>query len=168
MSLVPNLTKEIRRMEVSFLNVKQEIKILKNRISAYKGWTTKYRRKQEQLKQANLAITQQRNQAIQDLSDLQSKQESLLKEVAEARQAKELRDQALSQLDSIINKIEQYREICIKANKITYADKVYLIREAEKLFFDEEIVTIDLKFNSNSKPQMFEDQASIGRYLLDS
>ncbi len=168
MSLAPNLTKEIRRIEVNFLNVKQEIKTLKNRIRAYKGWTTKYRRKQKQLQQDNLAITQQRDQAIQDLSELQIKQQEFLKAVEEAKHAKELRDQALSQLDSIINKIEQYREICIKANKITYADKVYLIQEAEKLFFEDEIVTVDIEFDRESKPQMFEDQASIGRYLLES
>ena len=168
MSLVPNLTQEIRRIEVNFLNVKQEINTLKNRIRAYKGWTTKYRRKQAQLKQDNLAITQQRDQAIQDLEELRNKQQHLLEQVKQGQQAKVARDNAKAKLDDVINKIEQYREICIKANKITYADKVYLIQEAEKLFFDDEIVTIDIEFNRDSQPQMFEDQASIGRYLLDS
>ncbi|MEM7595329.1 MAG: hypothetical protein AAF383_28175, partial [Cyanobacteria bacterium P01_A01_bin.83] len=134
---------------------------------AYKGWTTRYRRQQKELKQDNLAIAQQRDRAIQDLQESQIKQQNLLKTVEEAKQAIESRDQALAKLDEVIDKIEQYRKICIKANKIAYADKVYLIKEAENLFFDEEILTIDIELNSNSKPQMFEDQASIGRYLLD-
>ncbi|MEL6441167.1 MAG: hypothetical protein AAFQ80_18180 [Cyanobacteria bacterium J06621_8] len=168
MSNSQSITIEINKLESRFLNVKKEIKTLKNRVRAYKGWTTKYRRKQQELKRDNLAITQERDRAVQDLEELRIKQQGLLMAVEEAKQAKELRDQALSQLDSIIDKIEQYREVCIKANKMTYADKVYLIKEAEKLFFEEEILTIDIKLDPDSQPQMFEDQASIGRYLLDS
>ena len=167
MSNFQNITQEICRIEVSFLNVKQEIKTLKNRVRGYKGWTKRYRKKQKELKQANLAISKERDQAIQDFKELQIKQQCLLKSIAEAEQAIELRDKARFELNNIIAKIEQYREICITANKISYADKEYLIKEAEKLFFEEEIPTVDVEFNSDSKPQMFEDKRSIVRYLLD-
>ncbi|MEM8719296.1 MAG: hypothetical protein AAGE84_08295 [Cyanobacteria bacterium P01_G01_bin.39] len=160
-------TKEIRRLEVNFLNVKREIKTLKNRVRAYKGWTTRYRRLQKELKQDNLAIVQQRDQAIQDLHELQTRQQNLLKTVEEAKQAVESRDQALLKLDEVIDKIEQYREICIKANKIAYADKLYLIKEAEKLFFDEEILNSDIEFDPIDQPHMLTDQASINRSLAN-
>ncbi|MGB5633641.1 MAG: hypothetical protein WBM44_29170 [Waterburya sp.] len=160
-----NVIKEVHRIELVTLKVKKELKTLKNRVRAYKGWTKRYRKQQKELKQDNLAISKQRDQAVQEL---EIKQQCLLETVEQAKEAKESRDKALSQLDNVIAKIEQYREICIKANKIAYADKVYLIKEAEKLFFDEEILTMDVvEFDSASKPQMFEDQASIGRYLLD-
>ncbi len=167
MSNFQNIIQEIQRIEVSFLNVKQEIKTLQNTVRAYKGWTTKYRKQQKELKQANLAISKERDRAIKNFNELQAKQQYLLQEVEKGKQAKESRDQALLQFDDLITKIEQYREICIKANKIAYADKEYLIKEAEKLFFEEEIPTVDVEFNSDSKPQMFEDQRSIVRYLLD-
>ena len=136
MSNFQNITQEICKIEVSFLNIKQEIKTLKNRVRGYKGWTKRYRKQLKELKQDNLAVSKQRNQAIQEL---EIKQQRLVETVEEARQAKELRDQAISQLEDVIAKIEQYKEICQKANKISYADKTYLIKEAEKLFFDEEI-----------------------------
>ncbi len=101
------------------------------------------------------------------LRELQLKQQDLLEAVAEAKQAIHLRDNALSQLDEVITKIEQFKEICDRANKMSYADKIYLIREAEKLLFEEEILTVDLKLDSRAQPQMFTDQASIGRSLLD-
>lgn len=129
-----NVIKEIHRIELVTLKVKKELKTLKNRVRAYKGWTKRYRKQQKELKQDNLAISKQRDQAVQEL---EIKQQCLLETVEQANEAKESRDQALSQLDNVIAKIEQYREICIKANKIAYADKVYLIKEAEKLFFDE-------------------------------
>ncbi|MEM8673865.1 MAG: hypothetical protein AAGF83_08335 [Cyanobacteria bacterium P01_G01_bin.67] len=147
MSNSKNVTEEIRRIEVTTLNVKKEIKTLKNRVRAYKGWTNRYRRQQKKLKQDNLAIAKQRDHAIQDLQELQINQQDLLKAVEEAKQAEKSRDQALLQLDEVINKIEQYKEICVKANKIAYADKLYLIKEAEKLFFDEEILNLDIEFD---------------------
>lgn len=165
MSNSQNTTKEIRRIETVTLNVKKEIKTLKNRVRAYKGWTKRYRKQQQELKQDNLAISKQRDQAVEELA---IKQQYLLEAVEEAKQAKELRDQALLQLDEVINKIEQYKEICQEANKIAYADKTYLIKEAEKLFFDEEIITLDSDFNPSGKPQLESGQAALGRYLLDS
>lgn len=166
-----NIVKEIQRVENITLGVKEEIKTLKNRVRAYKGWTKRYRKQHKELKQEaivlkndNIIISQERDTAVQELN---IKQQSLLKAVEEARQAKELRDKALSELDEIIAKIEQYKEICDRANKIIYADKIYLIKEAEKLFFDEEILTKDINLNTREYPQMFTDQASIGRSLLD-
>ncbi len=149
MSSFQNITQEIYRIEVSFLNVKQEIKTLKNRVRGYKRWTKRYRKQIKELKQDNLAVSKERDQAVQEL---EIKQQRLLETVEEARQAKELRDQAISQLEDVITKIEQYKEICIKANKISYADKVYLIKEAEKLFFDEEILNFDIEFDPINQP----------------
>ncbi|MEN9518912.1 MAG: hypothetical protein RLZZ381_1500, partial [Cyanobacteriota bacterium] len=68
-------------------------------------------------------------------------------------------------------KIEQYREICDRASQITYADKIYLIKEAEKLFFDEAIIDTEnthSEFDRKLQAQMFTDQASINRNLLDN
>ena len=110
------------------------------------------------------AAYQERDRANRELN---IKQQELLKAVEEAKQAKELRDKAITQLDEIIAKIEQYKDICDRANKITYADKVYLIKEAEKLFFDEDIIERDFNLDSREYPQMFTDRASIGRSLLD-
>lgn len=164
MSNIQNTIQEICRIEVSFLNVKQEIKTLKNRVRGYKGWTKRYRKQLTELKQDNLAVSKQRDQAVQEL---EIKQQLLVETVEEARKAKELRDQARSQLEDVIAKIEQYKKICINANKMSYADKIYLIKKAEELFFDEEILNFDIEFDSDSKPQMFEDTRSTGRYLLD-
>ena len=162
-----DIVQEIRRVEVVTLNVKKEIKSLKNRVRAYKGWTKRYRKQLHELKQDNAAISRQRDKALQDLQELQVKQQDLLQAVAEAKQAKERRDRAILQLDEVIAKIEQYREVCLRANKITYADKTYLIKEAERLFFDEEIISQDIEFDSQEQPQMLTDRASIGRSLLD-
>ena len=164
MSNSQNITKEIRRIEVVTLNVKKEIKTLKNRVRAYKEWTKRYRKQQKELKQDNLAISKERDIAVKEL---EIKQQHLLETVEEARQAKELRDKALLQLDEVINKIEQYKEICKKADQISYADKIYLIKEAEKLFFDEKIITVDVEFDPKEKPQLESGQAALGRYLLD-
>ncbi len=164
MSNFQNITQEICRIEVSFLNVKQEIKTLKNRVRGYKGWTKRYRKQLKELKQNNLAVSKQRDQAVQEL---EIKQQLLVETVEEARQAKELRDQARSQLEDVIAKIEQYKEICIKANKISYADKIYLIKEAEKLFFDEEILNFDIEFDPIDQPHLVSGQAALGRSSLN-
>ena len=50
------ITKELYRIEALTLNNKQEIKTLKNRVRAYKGWTRRYRRQQQKLEQDNVAI----------------------------------------------------------------------------------------------------------------
>lgn len=159
-----NIVKEIKRVETITLNVKQEIKTLKNRVRAYKGWTKRYRQQQKELKRTNLIVCQEKERAIQEL---EVKQQCLLETVEEARQAKELRDKALSQLDEVIAKIEQYKEICDRANQITYANKTYLIKEAEKLFFDDPVINLEFKLDSREKPQMFTDKASVARSLLD-
>ena len=166
-----DIVREIHRVEVITLNVKQEIKTLKNRVRAYKGWTKKYRQQQKELKQQTallkqdyIKVCQQRDEVVQEL---QIKQQSLLDSVESAKYAKESRDKALSQLEEVIAQIEQYKEVCDRANKISYADKIYLIQEAEKLLFDKEILTLNIEFDSRSQPQMFTDPASIGRSLLD-
>ena len=87
--------------------------------------------------------------------------------IEEAKQAKESRDSVISELDKIIEKIEQYKKICDNANQMTYADKKYLITKAEELFFDEEVLTIDCTITRKDNPQMFTDIASIGRSLLE-
>ncbi|HEY9771409.1 MAG TPA: hypothetical protein V6C71_23435 [Coleofasciculaceae cyanobacterium] len=171
-----DIVREIHRVEVITLNVKKEIKTLKNSVRAYKGWTKKYRQQQNELKQQNailkqdyLAVCQQRDEVEKQLQQLQIKQQHLLESLEEAKYAKESRDKAVSQLEKVIAKIEQYKEACDRANKISYADKIYLIKEAENLLFNEEIPTwdIDIKFDSRSQPQMFTDPAAIGRSLLD-
>jgi hypothetical protein len=159
-----NIIEDIQRIKTNTLNIKREIKTLKDRVRAYKGWTKRYRKQQQELKHTNLVISQQRDEAVQEL---ELKQQRLLETVEEAKQAKELRDKALSQLDEVIAKIEQYKEVCQRANQMTYADKIYLIQEAEKLFFDEEIITVDINFDSKTQSQMLTSQADIGRSLLD-
>ncbi len=131
-----NIIEDIQRIKTNTLNIKREIKTLKNRVRAYKGWTKRYRKQQQELKHTNLVISQQKDEAVQEL---ELKQQRLLKTVEEAKQAKELRDKALSQLDEVIAKIKQYKEVCQRATQITYADKIYLIKEAEKLFFDKKL-----------------------------
>jgi uncharacterized phage infection (PIP) family protein YhgE len=167
------IIKKIKKVENTIDNVKSELKTLQNRVRAYKGWTKKYRKQQATLRQEvitlkndNQIVCQQRDRANQELN---LKQQELLEAVIEAKQAKELRDKALSQLDNIIAKIEQYKEICERANKITYSDKVYLIQEAEKLFFDETIINLDPPdLDEKEYPQMYTDQASVGRNLLNN
>lgn len=167
------IIKEIEKVEDTIVNVKNELKTLKNRVRAYKGWTKKYRKQQKDLQQEvvtlkndNQIVCQQRDRANQELY---LKQQELLIAVTEAKEAKELRDKALSQLDGIIAKIEQYKEICDRANKITYTDKIYLIQEAEKLFFDEKVINSDSPcLDEKEYPQMFTDQASTNRSLLNN
>jgi chromosome segregation ATPase len=167
------IIKEIEKVEDTIVNVKNELKTLKNRVRAYKGWTKKYRKQQKALNQEvvtlkndNQIVCRQRDRVNQELY---LKQQELLKAVEEAKQAKELRDKALSQLDDIIAKIEQYKEVCDRANRITYADKIYLIQAAEKLFFDEKIINLDFPYlDEKEYPQMFTDQASTNRSLLNN
>ncbi|MEL6581419.1 MAG: hypothetical protein AAFQ14_16890 [Cyanobacteria bacterium J06621_12] len=161
---------EILRVEDVTLSVKQEIKTLKNRVRAYKGWTKRYRRQQQELKQANLTVSKERDEAVVEIQNLQIKQQQLLADFRKAAKAAEERDKALAQLDEVIKKIEQYREVCERAQKITYANKTYLIKEAENIFFDDPIINDDHgsdDFDCQSKPQMFTDRAAINRYLLD-
>jgi|GEM_PF-3075998 len=167
MSNTQNITQEIRRIETATLNVKKEIKTLKNRVRAYKGWTKRYRKQQQELKQDNLVISKQRDQALEELQDLKTKQKKLLISLEEGRQAKELRDQKLSQLDDLIIGIEAFKITCQNFNKMTYASKKDLIKEAENLLFGESILDETVQFDSKSQSQMFTDQASIGRNLLD-
>ena len=103
---------EFSRIETIIFGVQQEIKTLKYSVRAYKGWTTKYRQKQKELKQANIVITQERDDARIKLQELQIRQQELLKEIRKGIDAKEARDRALSKLDEVINRIEHYREIC--------------------------------------------------------
>ena len=158
---------EISRVEETILGVKQEIKTLKNRVRAYKGWTKKYRQQKKELEQANLAIVSEKDDAKRELQQLQIKQRELLEEVKKGINAKEDRDKALLKLDEVISKIEQYREICDRYNKIAFARKEDLIKEAEKLFFDEPIIVDLTELDRDSQPQMFTDSASVNRYLLD-
>ncbi len=68
----------------------------------------------------------------------------------------------------MIAKIELFKDACEKADKIRYSDKYYLIKEAENLLFGEEILTRrEELLDHRDSPQMFTDQASINRSLLD-
>ena len=165
------IIKEITRIKNNIIDVKKELKSVKNSVRAYKGWTKRYRQKQKELQQETIILQkscqiaeQEKDRAIEELN---IKQQELIKAVAQAKQAKEARDKALVELDEVIAKIEEYRGICDRANKMTYADKVYLIQKAEELFFDEEIIDRGFNLDSRENPQMFTDSASIGRSLLD-
>ena len=159
---------EFSRIETIVLGVQQEIQTLKYSVRAYKGWTTKYRRKQRELEQTNIVIARERDEARRELQELQIRQHELLEAVRKAGNAVEDRDRALSQLDEVINKIEQYREICDRYNQITFARKEDLIREAERLFFDLPVIDNSIDFDRQSQPQMLTDRASICRDLLNS
>ena len=159
---------EILRVRETIFGVQQEIQTLKYSIRAYKGWTTKYRRKQRELEQTNLVLSQQRNEARRELQELQIRQQELLEALREAGSAKEDRDRALSQLEKVISRIKQYREICDKYNQMTFARKEDLIKEAENLFFDVPVIDDTIDFDRQSQPQMLTDRASICRYLLDN
>lgn len=163
-----HIVSEIHRIERVTLSVKDEITTLKNKVRAYKGWTTRYRQQESRLKQENLALSQEKDDAVRALENLRQQQQQLLENLKEAGQAKEERDLAISQLDEVINRIEQYREICDRLNQMTFARKEDLIKEAERLFFDDPVIDDNIKFDRQSQPQLFEDRASINRYLLDS
>ena len=169
------IIKEIARVENKILGVQSELKTLKNRVRAYKGWTRRYRKQLKSLEQEAIILRNNNRYICQEkdrlTNELDIKQQELLQAIINAKEAKEDRDLAISQLDAVIFKIEEYRAICEKANKITYADKVYLIKAAEKLFFDDEIINLENdigNWDSKDKPQMFTDRASINRSLLDS
>ena len=83
-----SIVKEIKRVETITLSVKREIKTLKNKVRAYKGWTKRYRKQLQELKQTNLVVSQERDRAIQEL---EIKQQCLLDAVEEAKQAREVR-----------------------------------------------------------------------------
>jgi len=159
---------EVSKVKETIFGVQQEIQTLKNRVRAYKGWTTKYRRQQKELKQTNLIIRQERDNARRELQELQIRQQELLEAVREGVNAEEDRNRALAQLEEVISRIEQYREICDRYNQMTFARKADLIREAEKLFFDEPVIDDSIYFDRGSQPQMFTDRASICRDLLDN
>ncbi|MBE9168173.1 hypothetical protein IQ238_11840 [Pleurocapsales cyanobacterium LEGE 06147] len=167
---IDNIIQEIKRLENVTLDVKKEIKILRRRVGAYKGWLTRYRKQKEELKKeasllkvANRMACEQRDKLQRELN---LKKEELLRSVQDGKKAKEERDKAIYELDKIIEKIELYKQICKKANKISYSDKTYLIKEAERLFFEEESVNQESELiNSRDKPQMFTDPASINRSL---
>lgn len=151
---VDNIIKEINRVETLTLNVKKEIKTLKKRIGGYKGWTKRYRKQNQELREEKEKLEIQISQ--------------LLSSIQQAKEAKEKGDKARQELNELINKIELYKQVCEKAIKITYADKIYLIQEAERLFFQEEIsLEVTETVNSKDNPQMFTDTASINRSLLD-
>lgn len=167
---IDNIIQEIKKLEDITLDVKKEIKILKRKVGAYKGWLTRYRKQKEELKKeasllkvANRVACEQRDKLQEELK---LKKEELFHFVQEAKKAKQERDKAISELDKIIEKIEAYKQICEKANKITYADKTYLITEAVRLFFEENVIIKEKKLiNRKDNPQMFTDPASINRSL---
>ena len=168
MSTYQNVVTEVSRVKETILCVKEEIQTLKNSVRAYKGWTTRYRRKQRELEQTNLLICQERDDARRKLHKLQIRQQELLEAVREGINAEEARNQALSQLEEVIGRIEQYREICDRYNQITFARKEDLIKEAEKLLFDDPVLVDIVDFDRQSQPQMLTDRASICRDLLDN
>ncbi|MGL6342037.1 MAG: hypothetical protein ACRC80_23185 [Waterburya sp.] len=169
------IIKEIEKVQDTIINVKNELTTLKNRVRAYKGWTKKYRQQQKALQQEVISlkndhkiVCQQKDQVNQENKELKIKQQELLENLALAQQAIESREKSLSKLDDIIAKIEQYKKVCERANKIAYADKVYLIQEAEKIFCYEQIVNLEFDLDSREYTQMFTDQASINRNLLNN
>ncbi len=44
-----NILQEIKRVQNTIFNVQKEIKTLKRRVAAYKGWTKRYRKQQQDL-----------------------------------------------------------------------------------------------------------------------
>ncbi|MEL6988917.1 MAG: hypothetical protein AAGK97_13980 [Bacteroidota bacterium] len=167
MSKYQYVIQEVLRVENVALSVREEIKTLKNRVRAYKGWTKRYRQQQQELKQINLDVIQERDDAVKAYENLQIKQQQLLASFEKAAKAAEERNMALSQLDEMIEKIEKYRAVCERAQKITYANKTYLIKEAENLFFDDPIIEDNVSFDPQSQSQMLTDRAAVNRSLLD-
>ena len=149
-----NIRQEIKQIQNTIFNVQKEIKTLKRRVAAYKGWTKRYRKEKQELVKGNEA--------------LQNKISALANQVELGTQAKNQRDVAINELNNLIKRIEAFKKSCEKADKIRYADKYYLIKEAENLLFDEEILSPKeeiLDYRDSS--QMFTDPASINRSLLD-
>ena len=149
-----NILQEIQQVQNTIFNVQREIKTLKRRVAGYKGWTKRYRKQKKEL--------------IRENEELQNKISQLAYQIEAGQQAKDQRDNAITELNDLIKRIESYKIICEKADKIRYADKNYLIKEAENLLFDEEILTEREEIlDYRDSPQMFTDQASINRSLLD-
>ncbi len=155
--------KEIKRLQDIIYDAKQDFKKLKRSLGGYKGWLTRYRKETKELKYVNNLVCKQRDEALNELS---LKQAELLKSLQEGQQAKKDRDKAISKLDEVIIKLEKYKTICEKARESNDENSDYLLREAEKLFFQDEI-EIEIKLNDRDSPQMFTDPASINRSLLD-
>ena len=154
---------EIQRLQNTIHEAKQEFKKLKRSLGGYKGWLTRYRKEKKELKFVNNLVCKQRDEALDELS---LKQVELLKSLQEGQQAKKDRDKAIAKLDGVITKLEKYRKMCERAREIKDKDSDYLLREAERLFFQDEF-EIEIKLNERDNPQMFTDQASINRSLLD-
>jgi chromosome segregation ATPase len=175
------IIQEIEKVKDNFIGVKDELNTLKNRVRAYKGWTEKYRQKKKKLEQEVIILKNANKLISRENQKLYSKQQELLDAVAEGILAVKDRDRELKKLNEVIAKIEKLNEkiakiekheiFCDRVNRTTDKDKCHLIREFEKLFFEEEetipIINQDLKINPQDKPWMFTDQASIGRSLLD-
>lgn len=165
------IVEEIKRVENTILNVQSELRTLKNRVRAYKGWARRYRQQQKDLKQeikvlkySNKIVCRQRDEQSEELKE---KQVALLNAVQEAKLAKETRDKALLELDEVIAKIEKFKRACDRLNQMSYAKKIDLIKEAEKLLFEEEVIDNELNLDEREYPQMFTDPASINRSLLN-
>lgn len=154
---------EINRLQCIVLEAKKDFEKLKRSLAGYKGWRTRYKRKNEELKFVNNLVCKQRDQALKELS---LKQVELLKSLQEGQQAKKDRDKAISKLDEIITKLEKYQRICETKRENDTQGSDYLLQEAERLFFREEI-EIEIKLDRRDSPQMFTDRASINRSLLD-
>ena len=142
-----NLRQEIQQVQNTIYNVQKEIKTLKTRVAGYKGWTKRYR--------------QQKQQLIKENEDLHQKISQLACQIEAGQQAKSQRDNAIKELNDLITRIESYKEVCEKADKIHYADKYYLIKEAENLLFDEEIEKHkEYVPDHRDSPQIYTDPAS--------
>ena len=145
------LTQEIKKVELTIINVRKEIKTLKRRIAGYKGWTKRYRKQKQELLQENKILHGQLSSSIE-----------------EAVKAKEQRDTALKELDDLILRIESFQSVCTRFSRITYARKEDIVKEAEKLLFEERIpAEAATRLDKREQPQMFTDPASINRSLLD-
>lgn len=149
-----NILQEIQKVQNTIFDVQKEIKTLKRRVAGYKGWTKRYRKQKKEL--------------IQENAVLQDKISELANQIKLGTQAKNQRDNAIKEFNELIERIEAFKESCEKADKIRYADKYYLIKEAENLLFDEEILSPKEEIlDYRDSAQMFTDTASINRSLLD-
>lgn len=170
MKNIENVIQDIKRVELTIFNVRKELKTLKRRVAGYKGWTKRYRNKQKQLLhekaelQQELSLTiQERDKAVAELNKIK-----LSSSIQKGIKAKEKRDFALTELDSLITKIEAYKKVCQNYSKVAYADKFALIKEAENILFDEKILDmVTQTMDEKDSPQMFTDCASVNRSLLD-
>lgn len=166
------IIQEIKKVENFTLEAKQEIKILRRRIGAYKGWLTRYRKQREEFKKEVFLLKSSYSLARQERDDLQKelnlKKEELSHLVKQAKDAKEGRDKAIYELDKLIEKIELFKVECQKISQIHYADKTHLIKQAERLLFEEDLIIRETELiNNREHPQMFTDTASVNRSLLD-